>query len=102
MNKFCISFLLLVSVCLTVRAAPLTNQLKELVKAMSRGQGTDKVEQTAPADMQRHVLVPRQEAPTEDVGGRKVSVDLEPNVIDDVKNSPLAPIFHPEFMLNGP
>jgi tubulin alpha len=28
-------------------------------------------------------------------------VDLEPNVIDDVKNGPFAPIFHPEFLLAG-
>ena len=131
-----ISFLLLVSVCLTVRAAPLTDQLKELVKALSQEQRTNKVEQTAPADMQRHVLVPRQEAPTDTmfkpdnfVFGRsgagndwseghyttkvktisevddvvkrtvQVSTDLEPNVLDDVKNSPLAPMFHPDFML---
>merc|ERR1712156_1239816 len=28
-------------------------------------------------------------------------VDLEPNVIDDVKSSPYAAIFHPEFLLSG-
>jgi tubulin alpha len=28
-------------------------------------------------------------------------VDLEPNVIDDVRNSPTAAIFHPEFLLSG-
>merc|ERR1719378_1740379 len=31
----------------------------------------------------------------------KVNVDLEPNVIDDVKSSPYAAIFHPEFLLSG-
>jgi tubulin alpha len=32
---------------------------------------------------------------------RNLSVDLEPNVIDDVRNSPTAAIFHPEFLLSG-
>jgi tubulin alpha len=32
---------------------------------------------------------------------RNLSVDLEPNVIDDVRNSPSAAIFHPEFLLSG-
>jgi len=32
---------------------------------------------------------------------RNVSVDLEPNVIDDVKNSEIASMFHPEFLLAG-
>ena len=31
---------------------------------------------------------------------RTVSTDLEPSVLDDVKNSPLAPMFHPDFMLD--
>ena len=128
-----ISFLLLVSVCLTVRAAPLTDQLEELAKTMSQREITDK--QMALADIQRHVLVPRQEAPTEamskpdnfvfgaagagnnwkkghytegaetvsevdDVVKRKVSIDLEPNVLDDVKHSPLATMLHPELMLD--
>jgi len=32
---------------------------------------------------------------------RNLSVDLEPNVIDDVRNSKQAAIFHPEFLLSG-
>jgi tubulin alpha len=32
---------------------------------------------------------------------RNLSVDLEPNVIDDVKNSKYSPMFHPEFLLAG-
>ena len=32
---------------------------------------------------------------------RNLMVDLEPNVIDDVKNSPYAKIYHPEFLLSG-
>jgi tubulin alpha len=32
---------------------------------------------------------------------RNLSVDLEPNVIDDVRNSRTAAIFHPEFLLSG-
>merc|ERR1711997_133338 len=32
---------------------------------------------------------------------RNLMVDLEPNVIDDVKNSKYAAIFHPEFLLPG-
>jgi len=32
---------------------------------------------------------------------RNLSVDLEPNVIDDVKNAPNASIFHAEFLLSG-
>merc|ERR1712176_1645375 len=32
---------------------------------------------------------------------RNLMVDLEPNVIDDVKNSRYAAIFHPEFLLPG-
>jgi tubulin alpha len=32
---------------------------------------------------------------------RNLSVDLEPNVIDDVKNAPNASIFHQEFLLSG-
>jgi tubulin alpha len=32
---------------------------------------------------------------------RNISVDLEPNVIDDVKNSKYAAMFHPEFLLAG-
>jgi tubulin alpha len=32
---------------------------------------------------------------------RNLSVDLEPNVIDDVRNSKMASMFHPEFLLNG-
>jgi tubulin alpha len=32
---------------------------------------------------------------------RNLSVDLEPNVIDDVRNSPYASMFHPEFLLAG-
>jgi tubulin alpha len=32
---------------------------------------------------------------------RNLMVDLEPNVIDDVKNSKYAKIFHPEFLLGG-
>jgi tubulin alpha len=32
---------------------------------------------------------------------RNLSVDLEPNVIDDVKNSKMASMFHPEFLLAG-
>ena len=32
---------------------------------------------------------------------RNLMVDLEPNVIDDVKNSKYAKIFHPEFLLAG-
>merc|ERR1712176_914968 len=30
-----------------------------------------------------------------------MGVDLEPNVIDDVKNSKYSAIFHPEFLLSG-
>ena len=30
-----------------------------------------------------------------------LSVDLEPNVIDDIRNGDLANLFHPEFLLNG-
>ena len=56
-------------------AAPLTDQLRELVKAMPQEQRTNKVEQMAPADMQRHT-------------------DLEPNVLDDLKNVPFAPMIH--------
>eukprot|EP00485_Elphidium_margaritaceum_P002405 CAMPEP_0202690398 /NCGR_PEP_ID=MMETSP1385-20130828/5392_1 /ASSEMBLY_ACC=CAM_ASM_000861 /TAXON_ID=933848 /ORGANISM="Elphidium margaritaceum" /LENGTH=459 /DNA_ID=CAMNT_0049345659 /DNA_START=90 /DNA_END=1469 /DNA_ORIENTATION=+ len=32
---------------------------------------------------------------------RNLMVDLEPNVIDDVRNSQFCKIFHPEFLLNG-
>jgi tubulin alpha len=32
---------------------------------------------------------------------RNLSVDLEPNVIDDVKNCKFASMFHPEFLLAG-
>jgi len=32
---------------------------------------------------------------------RNLMVDLEPNVIDDVKNSQYSKIFHPEFLLSG-
>ncbi|ETO09380.1 tubulin alpha-1 chain, partial [Reticulomyxa filosa] len=32
---------------------------------------------------------------------RNIAVDLEPSVIDDVKNGPFASIFHPEYLLNG-
>ncbi|ETO29394.1 tubulin alpha-3 chain [Reticulomyxa filosa] len=32
---------------------------------------------------------------------RNVSVDLEPNVIDDVKNGKMAAMFHPEFLIAG-
>jgi len=32
---------------------------------------------------------------------RNLSVDLEPNCIDDIKNSKQAAIFHPEFLLSG-
>jgi tubulin alpha len=32
---------------------------------------------------------------------RNLSVDLESNVIDDVKNSKMAAMFHPEFLLSG-
>ena len=32
---------------------------------------------------------------------RNLSVDLERNVIDDIRNGDLANIFHPEFLLNG-
>jgi len=32
---------------------------------------------------------------------RNLAVDLEPNVIDDVKNGPFAAIFHPEFLVAG-
>merc|ERR1712013_220874 len=32
---------------------------------------------------------------------RNLMVDLEPNVIDDVKNSEFSAIYHPEFLLNG-
>jgi len=32
---------------------------------------------------------------------RNLAVDLEPNVIDDVKNSQYASIFHPDFLLSG-
>jgi len=32
---------------------------------------------------------------------RNLMVDLEPNVIDDVKNSTYSKIFHPEFLLSG-
>ena len=32
---------------------------------------------------------------------RNLMVDLEPNVIDDVKNSKYSKIFHPEFLLAG-
>lgn len=42
----------------------------------------------------------------EETGGgqyvpRSMMVDLEPNVIDDLKNSKYAAIFHPEYLLNG-
>jgi tubulin alpha len=42
----------------------------------------------------------------EETGGgqfvpRNISVDLEPNVIDDVKNSKYSAMFHPEFLLSG-
>eukprot|EP01084_Bolivina_argentea_P146142 255979_1 len=32
---------------------------------------------------------------------RNLSVDLEPNVIDSIKNSKYSKIFHPEFLLSG-
>ena len=32
---------------------------------------------------------------------RNLMVDLEPNVIDDVKNSEFSAIYHPEFLLAG-
>eukprot|EP00483_Globobulimina_turgida_P000217 UN00217 len=32
---------------------------------------------------------------------RNLMVDLEPNVIDDVKNSKYAKIFHPDFLISG-
>ena len=32
---------------------------------------------------------------------RNLMVDLEPNVIDDVKNSQYSKIYHPEFLLSG-
>jgi len=32
---------------------------------------------------------------------RNLSVDLESNVIDDVKNGKMAAMFHPEFLLSG-
>ena len=32
---------------------------------------------------------------------RNLMVDLEPNVIDDVKNSALSALYHPEFLLAG-
>merc|ERR1712115_385828 len=32
---------------------------------------------------------------------RNLMVDLEPNVIDDVKNSEFSAIYHPEFLLSG-
>merc|ERR1712087_345616 len=32
---------------------------------------------------------------------RNLMVDLEPNVIDDVKNSDFSAIYHPEFLLAG-
>ena len=32
---------------------------------------------------------------------RNLMVDLEPNVIDDVKSSEFSAIFHPEFLLSG-
>jgi tubulin alpha len=32
---------------------------------------------------------------------RNCSVDLEPNVIDDVRNGPYQSIYHPEYLLNG-
>eukprot|EP01084_Bolivina_argentea_P219577 372394_1 len=32
---------------------------------------------------------------------RSLMVDLEPNVIDDIKNSQYSKILHPEFLLSG-
>merc|ERR1712048_70862 len=32
---------------------------------------------------------------------RNITVDLEPTVVDDVRTGPYAPMFHPEFLLNG-
>merc|ERR1712212_694528 len=32
---------------------------------------------------------------------RNLMVDLEPNVIDDVKNSEFSAIYHPEFLVHG-
>jgi len=32
---------------------------------------------------------------------RNISVDLEPSVVDDVRNGKRAQMFHPEFLLNG-
>ena len=73
MNKVGISFLLLVSLYLTVRAAPLTDQLKGSAKAMSEREKTDTVKRT---------------------------VISEP-VIEDIRNSPHSNIFHPEFLISS-
>jgi tubulin alpha len=32
---------------------------------------------------------------------RNLTVDLEPNVVDEVRNGPYSSIFHPEFLLSG-
>jgi tubulin alpha len=32
---------------------------------------------------------------------RNLSVDLEPNVIDDIRNGDISKLFHPEFLLSG-
>ena len=74
MNKVGISLLLLVSVCLTVRAAPLTDKEKEITELTSERERID----TA----------------------KRIVTREEPNVIDDSRHSKYASIFHPEFVLN--
>ena len=69
-----ISFLLLISVYLTVRAAPLTDQLRESAKAMSEREKTDTVKRT---------------------------VDLEPGTSDVIKSSPIGSLFRPDDFILG-
>ena len=69
-----ISFLLLVSLCLTVRAAPLTDQLKGSAKAMSEREKTGMV---------------------------KRNVDLESGTLDVIKSSPIGPMFRPDDFIFG-
>ena len=74
MIKVGIFFLLLVSVYLTVRAAPLTDQLKGSAKAMSEKEKTDTVKRT---------------------------VISEGVIVEDIRNSPYSNIFHPEFLISS-
>jgi tubulin alpha len=61
--------------------------------------GAGKRDAGAPADTNFKVFY--EEAGSGQFVPRNISVDLEPNVIDDVRNSDIASMFHPEFLLAG-